>query len=150
MNNWRMKLYKFMQGRYGADDFGKFLLIAGLVLLFVSNFFRTGIVHLLGLAVLVYAYVRIVSKNIPKRQRENEKFLNIKSVFSRAGSGKKWPRRPKAAESRDEYPAGNYGDTENYNYYRCRNCGQIVRVPKGKGSVKITCPECGNSFVDRT
>ena len=41
-------------------------------------------------------------------------------------------------------------DVENYNYYRCRNCGQIVRVPRGKGTVKIICPKCRNTFTDRT
>jgi len=37
-----------------------------------------------------------------------------------------------------------------YRYYTCKNCGQKVRVPSGKGTIEITCPKCGNRFDKRT
>ena len=150
MNNWRMKLQQFMQGRYGVDPFGKFLLMTGFVLMFASGFVGSRLVYYLGIALLIYAYFRIVSKNHGKRFKENLKFEAIKAKFSGPkvdggrGSKKKWQ------ESVKNSPAQNEDDTKYYNYYRCRNCQQIVRVPKGQGTVKITCPKCGNSFTDRT
>ena len=157
-----MMLYRLMQGRYGNDEFSQFLMIAGIVVIFASNFLRVGLLHTLGWVMLIYAYFRVMSKNISKRQQENYKFLQLKSrLLSRkpagnAGAGQsKWKQR-KAQKQQAKQQQTDYSqyqqqaDVENYNYYRCRNCGQIVRVPKGKGTVKITCPECKNSFTDRT
>lgn len=160
-----MMLYRFMQGRYGNDEFSQFLMIAGIVVVFASNFLRIGLLHTLGWVMLIYAYFRVMSKNISKRQQENYKFLQMKAkLLNRkpAGSAAKttsakssWKQRraekQQAKQQQTDYSQYQQeADVENYNYYRCRNCGQIVRVPKGKGTVKITCPECKNTFTDRT
>lgn len=158
MNNWRFKLMQFMQGRYGVDPFGKFLLMTGMILLFASSFVRSRLAYFLGIAMLVYAYFRIVSKNHSKRFKENLKFEAIKSKFSgpkvdgSRGSKKKWQQAQAQQQTYGNagQQSGAADDTQFYNYYRCRNCQQIVRVPKGQGTVKITCPKCGNSFTDRT
>lgn len=151
MNNWRAKLYQFMQGRYGFDAFGQFLIIASMVIILLSNFIRFHFVYLAGIALLIYAYFRIISRNIYKRQSENQKYLAIRAKFSRnknKGTVNPW----KKGSTNAGYGSGAAGGNENsqFNFYRCRNCGQTVRVPKGKGTIKITCPSCGNSFVDRT
>ena len=153
MNNWRYKLMQFMQGRYGVDPFGKFLLLVGLLFMFASSLVGSRLAYLLGIASLVYAYFRIVSKNHSKRFKENLKYEAIRSKFSGPkvdggrGSKKKWQEA--RARQAQQTPDGE-DDTMYYNYYRCRNCQQIVRVPKGQGTIKITCPKCGNSFTDRT
>jgi hypothetical protein len=165
MSKWKMMLYRFMQGRYGNDEFSQFLMIAGIIVIFASNLLRIGLLHTLGWVMLIYAYFRVMSKNISKRQQENFKFLQMKSKFlSRKSAGSagrntsaqsSWKQR-KAQKQQAKQQQNDYSqyqqeaDVENYNYYRCRNCGQIVRVPKGKGTVKITCPECKNTFTDRT
>ena len=52
MNNWRDKLYRFMQGRYGRiDELGRFLMYLLFGLLFVSFFVRSSIFSLLILLV---------------------------------------------------------------------------------------------------
>ena len=161
MNNWKMMLYRLMQGRYGNDEFSQFLMIAGIVVIFASNFLRIGLLHTLGWVMLIYAYFRVMSKNISKRQQENFKFLQVKAKLlnrnSAGGAGKNtsakagWRQRKAQKQQQTDYRQYQQeADVENYNYYRCRNCGQIVRVPKGKGTVKITCPECKNTFTDRT
>ena len=156
-----MMLYRFMQGRHGNDEFSQFLMIAGIVLIFASNFLRTGLLHTLGWVMLFYAYFRVMSRNISKRQQENFKFLQMKAKLLGRGGSKNtstktsWKQRraekKQAKQQQTDYSQYQQeADVENYNYYRCRNCGQIVRVPKGKGTVKITCPECRNTFTDRT
>lgn len=145
MNNWRYKLFQFMQGRYGMDDLGRFLLILTMVIILASNFRFLHILYLPGLLLLAYTYFRIMSRNIYKRQQENQKYMALKCKFS---SG-----RSRTAHMQQK-STGGYGGAQNsslsYNFYRCKNCGQTVRVPKGKGTIKITCPSCGNSFIDRT
>ena len=39
----------------------------------------------------------------------------------------------------------NHQDKE-HKYYLCPSCKQIVRVPKGRGKITITCPTCKNRF----
>ena len=63
MNNWRNKLYRFMQGRYGRiDELGRFLmyLLFGLLL------------------VLIYDYYRILSKDISARYQENQHYIQAR------------------------------------------------------------------------
>ena len=85
MNNWRYKLFQFMQGRHGMDEFGCFLLIVTMIVILLSNFRYLHFLYLAGLLLLVYTYFRIMSRNIFKRQRENQKYLSIKSRFTRKG-----------------------------------------------------------------
>jgi len=33
-----------------------------------------------------------------------------------------------------------------YRVINCPSCKGRLRVPKGKGKIKITCPKCSNSF----
>ena len=39
---------RFMYGRYGIDQFSKFLLVVSIVLLFISTIFRNGLLYLLA------------------------------------------------------------------------------------------------------
>ena len=60
------KFLRFMQGRYGVDQFSKGLLIAGLVVVLLSSFFAGGragsLFYLLGWVLIIYCYFRIFSK----------------------------------------------------------------------------------------
>lgn len=37
-----------------------------------------------------------------------------------------------------------------YRRFKCPKCRTICRVPKGKGKIRIKCPNCGEQFVKRT
>ena len=83
-----------------------------------------------AIAVLEYSYFRIFSKNIARRQAENAKFLELTAPI-RGFFGKK------------------SGD-KTHRIFQCPQCGQKVRVPKGKGKIEITCPNCRNHFIKRS
>lgn len=134
MSNWKYRLFQLMQGRYGMDSFGKFLLITSMIVVLLSNFIHIRFVYLLGLALLVYGYFRMMSRNIPARQRENQKYLSLTYGLRQGFSGMK------AQSQQRQY----------YAFYKCKSCGQSVRVPKGKGKINITCPGCGNVFMKKT
>lgn len=73
------KFIRFMQGRYGIDQFSKFLLAVGLVIVLVSALLGNRpialILYLIGWAFVIYCYFRVFSRNVSKRYSENQAFL---------------------------------------------------------------------------
>ena len=134
MNRFREKLMRFMQGRNGFDQFSQFLNMVVLVIFVLSLFIKWAPLYYMGIAVLIYMYFRVFSKNIPKRYAENQKFCNMRYDFSikKNKMKKEWEQR------------------KIYRFYRCPMCKQKVRVPKGRGKICITCPKCREEFVRRS
>ena len=126
-----------MAGRYGADQFGRFLSGAALVLLIVNLFVRGvvgQILYFLVLAVLVYNIFRMFSKITAARYKENVAYLKVKNrVVGRYANLRRRIRESKT-----------------HRFYKCPTCKTTVRVPKGKGKIRITCPKCGASFVRKS
>ncbi len=126
-----------MAGRYGADQFGRFLSGAALVLLIINLFVRGvvgQILYFLVLAVLVYNIFRMFSKNTAARYKENVAYLKVKNRV--VGWYANLRRRIR--------------ESKTHRFYKCPICKTTVRVPKGKGKIRITCPKCGASFVRKS
>ena len=93
------KLRQFMIGRYGVDDLSRAQIIVSMVLLlvstFLSAFFRVNILYWLGLALLIYSYFRILSRNVSKRYEENQRYLKceIPGSGKEKQSEKRWAQR---------------------------------------------------------
>jgi hypothetical protein len=130
----REKLQRFMAGRYGADELAKFLNIVLLVLLLVSVFSRSRILYLAAFALLIYDYFRMFSKNVSKRYEENQKFLNFRYRLVA-----KWDSQKK-----------QFAQRKTHRFFKCPQCKQKVRVPKGRGKICITCPKCRTEFVKKS
>ena len=116
----RDKFNKFMQGRYGVDDLSRFTMGVALVLIilamFANIFSRTvgSTLDILGVAAIVYAYIRIFSRNIQQRYAENQKFLQMTSKFRfRFNKEKDLMKQRKT-----------------HHIYSCPGCGQKIRIPK--------------------
>lgn len=126
----RRRLEQFMRGRYGTDEFSRFLLTFCLALLVLNLFARAEIVYLLALLVLGYCYFRMLSRNIAARSAENRKYLGYTDGIRRSLG--KMKRR--------------ISESKEYHIYKCPSCGQKIRIPRGKGKIRITCPKCRNEF----
>ena len=121
-------LRRFMIGRYGSDQLGRWLLGAAIVLIvlgMIGN--RTGSAVLAGLSLLAYvpliwSIFRMYSRNIEARRRENLAFGRFLTRIR---------------------------DREHC-YYACPKCRQTVRVPRGRGKINIRCPKCGEQFIKKT
>ena len=154
----RDRMARFMYGRYGQDQFNRFLMyveLAFFVLALILRIFTSwgGIFYYLCFAVIIYMYFRMFSKNIYKRRKENETFLRVKykvQSFFRRQSGRSsqnnYSNRAQGRTRRDSEI--NYDDM--FKIYRCPTCGQRIRVPKGKGRIRITCPKCKGQFIKKT
>ena len=73
------KFYRFMQGRYGTDEFSKFLVGVGMVLIILNILTRLSVFNLLFWVCFFYSYFRMFSKNYPARYAENQKFLGMRN-----------------------------------------------------------------------
>lgn len=121
------KIQKFMSGRYGLDQLSEFYIVSAIICMI----FKSSLLKTIGLLLLVICYVRIFSRDIGKRYDENIKFLNYRDkVLDYIRRKKDYIKQRKI-----------------YHIYKCPNCKQKIRIPKGKGKICITCPSCKNEFV---
>lgn len=117
---------RFMAGRYGTDRLNMVILGAGLVASLLSVWCRSDLVcmifFVLSYALMIWAIFRSLSRQTYRRYQENRRFLQIIDRVK----------------------------DRNHRYYDCPKCRQLVRVPRGKGKISITCPRCGEKFVKKT
>ena len=120
------KLSGMMRGRRGAATFSNFLVVAGIVLLFASLIPGLDLLSWVALIVLAYSLFRSYSKNIAARDRENATFERIVEKPRKQLSlmRKKWTNR------------------KTTRYFKCKGCGQVLSVPRGKGTLRVVCPKC--------
>lgn len=130
----REKLRQFMIGRYGTDGLNQFLSIASLVLLLIAIISRVNLFAYLGAALLIFCYYRTFSRNISKRTEENYKFYTLKDRVDNKFKG--WKEQ--------------WANRKVYHYYRCPQCRQKLRVPRGRGRIQISCPRCGTQFIKKS
>ena len=116
----------FMARRYGTDRLNMAILCAGLAASILSVLLPVPPVNLvfwvLSYALMIYAIWRSLSRNTYKRYQENRKFLQF---FDRLKD-------------------------RQHRYFDCPKCRQMIRVPRGKGKIAITCPRCREKFVKKT
>ena len=126
-------LRKLMYGRYGSDHLSFFLLFLYVVLIFVSALPYMAWLSWLALAVLLWDLFRIFSRRIDRRRAENARFLALFGPFIR------WFKMRRTIHRDKEH-----------RYFKCPNCGQYLRVPRGKGKITVNCRNCGASFEERS
>ena len=146
----REKLYRFMQGRYGIDALGKFLVYFGLILALVNMLISVPVVTVITLLIWGYAYFRIFSRNFPRRSEENSSYLRVKEKIS-LFFGKCFPKlksQGSCSSGCNSYK-GQVFDQQ-YRIFKCPSCKQKLRVPKGRGKIRITCRRCSTEFVKRS
>lgn len=128
------KLRRFMAGRYGTDALNQFLSIAAVVFILIAIVSRVDLFTYIGLAMLIWCYYRTFSRNISKRTEENYKFYSCKERVENKFSGLK----------------DQWANRKQYHYYRCPQCRQKLRVPRGRGRIQISCPRCGTQFIKKS
>lgn len=137
MNKLGYKMLQFMQGRRGMDQLGRFTMNAAIVLLLLSMF--TGRIKLLylityfgGTALFFFGFYRALSRNLYQREIENNKFLA-------------WRYRLNGGKTLKQM----YQERKYYAVFKCPGCGQKMRAPKGKGTIKVRCHQCNTEFNKR-
>ena len=119
-------LRSFMAGRYGTARLNMVILCTGLFCSLLSVWVKAMPANIifwaLSYGLMIWAIFRTLSRNTYRRYQENRKFLQF---FTRLK------------------------DRQN-RYFDCPKCRQLVRVPRGKGKIAITCPRCKEKFIRKT
>ena len=127
-----------MAGRNGLDQLNRALWYVYLALFLLSVLLgRTApgsLLSLLGSAVLVLIVYRTLSRDLYRRRSENERYLRF---FQRQQAKlrvlkERWVQR------------------KDYKFFTCPSCKAVMRVPRGRGKIRIVCHKCGNSFTGKS
>ena len=137
MSRFTEKLIRFFRGRYGIDEFNRFLfwfylatVIAMTVTeLFVRNWITIALRILFAL-IAVYMIFRAMSRSICVRQKENRRYLAVRNAVCG------WFRLQK----------NRIRDRKTHIYRKCPYCRAILRLKRLPGKHRAACPSCGKSF----
>ncbi len=142
---------KFMNGRYGSDQLNFVLLIGYIVVCIIASILRLNWLNIAAFAIVALVIFRMFSRNIYKRQKENAKFLQIIWDIKNGSRDSAASRTAKKDTKRFERDGKKTmrADKE-HKYFKCKNCGAISRVPRGKGKIEIICPKCGNKIIGKS
>lgn len=129
--NW---LRRMLIGRYGTDQLSLALMVLYFVLFLLSYLPYCRFLSWVGLLLFAFILFRTFSKNITRRYHENQIFLRFWNPI------KSWFKNCRA----------RFRDRKTHRYYRCPSCKQRLRVPRGRGKIRISCPKCRTQFVKKT
>ena len=150
----------FQQQRRGLDELNRTMLIVALVFSIIGMIVSRSVgwlrvvLSLLSGAMLVIIVIRMTSKNFNKRNQENMKYLTyetaVKDWFRRTfrAKGKSGTYHAPRAKTKTKNPT--WAELKQYKYLICPQCAQKLRVPRGKGRIRVTCTNCGNVFETRS
>lgn len=126
---WQKRIEKFMRGRYGMDDLNNFLLMVYIGIFLIEIFINNKWTNIIEILIILIIFYRFLSKNIYQRNKENQKYLEIKNNMIRPF--KNWYR--------------NFKDKEHV-YKKCSKCQTTLKLPlpSRRGFQKAKCPKCKN------
>ncbi len=127
-------LNKIMQGRAGGDHLSIFLFLISIVITIIGRITGFPIIEAFSYFPLLFGVYRMLSKDIPKRRMENYKFMmKISPLYKRFHK----------LLTRLRF-------SKNHKLMPCTACKSMLRVPKNKGKIRITCPSCKTQFTRKT
>jgi hypothetical protein len=139
-------LRNFFNGRYGMDNL--------IITLFLLSAILLNLKYVWVIAVVLsgYAVFRMLSKNIDKRKLELQKFDKMAYKFRQYFT----PAVMMIAKGL----MSTYKMTVNYKtrfqqrkqyvFIKCTNCKNMLRLPRSKGKLSVTCPVCKLEFIKKT
>ena len=126
-NNIKRFFLNLYRRSYGMDDINKSLIFIYFGLSIINIFIKNIIFYWLGFAFFILFIFRYFSSNKVARVEENRAYRKIIKYLKL-----KWQYR------------------KTHRIYICKNCKQLIRLPKGQGKIESTCPTCGRKEIHHT
>jgi len=138
------------QGRYGHDKLNRTIFITALVMSVFSLVFSlikapavSTAASVLSWILLILGVLRMFSRNFYARQQELNQYMRFENSVIQ------WWRRTFQSGGFKKH-AGNVRsfsqERRKFKYLVCPQCSQKLRVPRGKGKIRVTCTKCGCKF----
>lgn len=147
-------MQNFMNGRHGVDELSTALGGLSMVLALIGSIFSVSPLGWIALIVVIVAIVRAFMPASPARDHENEVFLNAISkvpfLNGLASGGRGGSAASSDFERKKRTAQKMWENRKTTMYFKCKNCGQILSVPRGKGRIRVTCPRCGTKVEKRS
>ncbi|MGI5824180.1 MAG: hypothetical protein ACOX7J_01275 [Bacillota bacterium] len=126
----REMMIRFMAGRYGSDNLNWLIFWLYLAMFVVYLITRAVVFYYIGFVLILLYIFRTLSRNIYRRQLENQKYLNSTKGI------RVFCRRQK----------NRWRDRKTHVYRKCPGCKTFLRLPKKKGTHIVVCPKCRKEF----
>ena len=152
-----------MRPKLHLDELNKALLIAAGVcylLSFVLNRYAgaSTLFRVLFAAAAILLGIRLFAGNPDRRNTENMKFLTaltavkefFQKPFRRTGSAQSSNAASSASGGLLDKWKRQWHEYRTYRYLICPQCSQRLRVPRGKGKIRVTCTKCRNQFIAKS
>ena len=140
-NLMKQRIQHFLSGRNGPDHLSRFVMITAVIGVLLSLLFHplgngtvASLFWLYACVAIFYSYFRMLSRNVYKRREENDRYLQKRQKFYR--------------KIKDQ--TIRFHQRKSYKFFTCKACKSVMRVPRGKGKVRITCKHCGETFIKKT
>ena len=138
MNNFfgrlQMRISAWMQGRNGTDQLSLFLIVVALILMLFSNVFDSSWVSVISTMMVILVLFRTFSKNLAQRRKECDAFLRV------VERPKKWFLGIR----------NRWNNRKTKRYFKCKVCKTTFSVPRGKGTIRTTCPHCKTQSIRKS
>ena len=151
-----------MRPKFQLDELNKALLItAGVcyLLSFVLTRYAGAVTvfRILFAAAAVFLGIRLFAGNPDKRNNENLKFLTgltavkefFRKPFRSSGAAQATASSQTSGGLLDKWKR-QWREYRTYRYLICPQCSQRLRVPRGKGKIRVTCTKCRNQFIAKS
>jgi len=120
-------IQRFLRGRYGTDQLNVALIAVYFVATLVAALTHVVVLQYACLSFALYAIFRMFSRNMDARRRENAWFLRwARPIYT----GRAFKRFRSELRDREHL------------YFDCPACRARLRVPKKRGTLRVTCPQC--------
>lgn len=134
------------QGRYGNDQLNRVLgfTAVGIALLTMLLRYDSPVRYAFSAVstiLIVVVLLRMFSRNFSARSRENSRFAAWWVPFTAKVRGLFTGGVVRPAHSNP-----TFAERRKFKYFICPQCAQRLRVPRGKGKLRVTCTRCGNKF----
>lgn len=153
----------FMKDRNGADELTTAMGFAGMALALIGSLASIKALSWFGLAAVLLAIARAISKNLEARRRENDKYLefiaklpfSLPRAASSSAGGRKAASTARSAKADDLKRQARtakkmWKERKTKSFLKCPTCGTTLAVPKGKGKLIVTCPKCHTKMETRS